>query len=354
VSAGAQPARACGACGTELAPAFLACPSCGKLVHAEALKVLAAEAESATRAQDTGAALAKWREALALLPPGSVQHARVEETVKALSTALDAAGVAPGAAAAPPAAGGKKRGKIYGALAALGALLVKFKVAVLFLLGKGKLLLVGLFKWKTLLSMVIALGAYTTVFGWRFALGLIVSIYVHEMGHVERLRHYGIPATAPMFIPGLGAFVRLKQRLATPREDARVGLAGPLWGTAAALVFLAIGLLGHHPSALAIAHAGAWINLFNLIPVWQLDGGRAFNALSKRQRALSAGLLWLLLVMSSESRENLLVMLPLAVAASYRATRDERPSEGDSGIFLEYTAIVLLLVVLAVMARAPS
>jgi hypothetical protein len=209
--------------------AFLACPSCGRLVHGEQLKALAAAAEVATRAGDTREALAKWREALVLLPPGSGQHQRILETVRTLSTVLDA-GAAQGATAAAglPAPAPKKRGPLYTAVAAVGALLLKFKFAIIFLLAKGKLLLAGLFQAKTMLSMVIAVGVYAALWGWKFAVGLIASIYVHEMGHVERLRHYGIKASAPMFIPGFGAFVRLKQYPSSPREDAQIGLAGPL------------------------------------------------------------------------------------------------------------------------------
>jgi Zn-dependent protease len=359
----ARPVRACKACGTELPASLLACPSCGRLVHADALKALAADAASATGAGDTRAALAKWREAQMLLPPGSRQRARVEETVKTLSEALDAGGAgagtgdagpsgaaAPGAAAGGGAAGGaaapKKRGKIYAGLTALGALLMKFKLAIVFLLAKGKVLLAGVFQAKTFLTMAIAVGVYAMAFGWHFAVGLIASIYVHEMGHVERLRHYGIRATAPMFIPGFGAFVRLKQHPASAREDARIGLAGPLWGTAAALAFLVAGRAGHHPGALAIARVGAWINLFNLVPVWQLDGGRAFNALSRRQRGLSAGLLWVLTLMGIDG-----MLMLLAIGATFRATRKDAPAEGDAGAFLEYSALVLALVVLMVLAR---
>src|SRR5439155_26028416 len=110
-------------------------------------------------------------------------------------------------------------------------------------------------------------------------------------GHVSALRRYGIAATAPMFIPGFGALVRLKQYPASPAEDARVGLAGPLWGTLASVAFFATGLATHWPSLIAIARVGAWLNLFNLIPIWQLDGGRGFNALSRAQRALCGTLL---------------------------------------------------------------
>jgi Zn-dependent protease len=358
---GASPPRRCSACGTELPAAFLACPSCGTLVHAGKLKELAAAAEDATRAGDKRVALHKWREALALLPMTTKQHAHVRGLVAALSAEVDALPLGgaptttPGASAATssaPAADGpapRKRGPIYTALAAVGAVLLKFKLAIFFVLAKGKLLLAGLFQAKTFLSMAIAVGAYTMLFGWRFAVGLIVSIYVHEMGHVERLRHYGIKASAPMFIPGFGAFVRLKQYPASPREDARVGLAGPLWGAFAALAFLVIGRHFHYTLAIAIARVGAWINLFNLTPVWQLDGGRAFNALARRQRAMLAGLLWVLAVMGVDG-----MLFLLAIGASFRAARKDAPEEGDNGAFLQYTGLVLgLVAIMLVAGRLP-
>ncbi len=356
MSAGAPaPSRRCAACGTELPEGFLACPSCGRLVHADALKALAAEADAADQAGDKSAALAKWRQALGLLPPSSTQHARVSERVHKLSLEVDTkkgdvdVESAPDAEPAAPAAerrAQRRRGPIYSALAAIGAALVKFKFAVLFLLAKGKLLLAGLLQAKTFLSMAIAVGVYAMAFGWRFAVGLIASIYVHEMGHVERLRHYGIPATAPMFIPGFGAFVRLNQRPATPREDARVGLAGPLWGLGAALVFLAVGHFAELKTCVAIARIGAWINLFNLTPVWQLDGGRAFNALSRTQRGMIAGLLWVLSLLRIDG-----MLFLLAIGATWRASRPDAPEEGDNGAFLEYTAIALALVAIVVVAK---
>src|SRR6185295_17858045 len=220
---------------------------------------------------------------------------------------------------------------------AVGALLAKFKWVVLFLLGKGKILLAGLLKAPTFLSMALALGVYATAFGWKFALGLVVSIYVHEMGHVVWLRRYGIPATAPMFIPGLGAFVRLKAHPATVIEDARVGLAGPVWGAAAAIVSLLLGAALDHPLLRAVAQAGAWINLFNLIPIWQLDGGRAFSALSQRQRGLVAGVLWLMALAGADS-----VFFLLAIAATFRAAgKGNAPAAGDGRTLWTYLALAV-------------
>src|SRR4029079_13484890 len=94
----------------------------------------------------------------------------------------------------------------------------------------------------TVLSMLLSLGVYWTAWGWKFALGIVLSIYVHEMGHVIVLGRYGFRATAPMFIPGLGALVRLRQHVVNPREDAEIGLAGPIYGLGAALVALGLWL----------------------------------------------------------------------------------------------------------------
>jgi Zn-dependent protease len=85
-------------------------------------------------------------------------------------------------------------------------------------------------KASTFASMFAFFGVYWSAYGWPLALGLVMSIYIHEMGHVVRLRRLGIAAGAPRFIPGVGAVVMLKQHVSDPLIDARIGLAGPLWG----------------------------------------------------------------------------------------------------------------------------
>src|SRR5256885_15722313 len=218
----------CPDCGAQVAPALLACPACHRLVHADALKRLAADAEQAKQTGDTSAELAAWRQALEFLPPDTAQHQTVAARVAELSRAVDRqpAGAKHGSRLGKGAAGG---------LGALGVLLAKFKFALLFVITKAKLLLLGLTKASTLLSMLLSMSVYWTLWGWKFAAGFVVSIYIHEMGHVQALTHYGIKATAPMFIPGVGAFIRLKQYPTDRREDARVGLAGPIWGAGAAI-----------------------------------------------------------------------------------------------------------------------
>jgi Zn-dependent protease len=227
----------------------------------------------------------------------------------------------------------------------LGLLLWKFKFLAVFVLTKAKLLLLGLTKASTLFSMLLSFGVYWTVWGWKFALGLVASIYVHEMGHVAALRHYGIKATAPMFIPGLGAIVRLRQYPANPREDARVGLAGPVWGLGAALVSYAVFLGTGEPFWAATARVGAWINLFNLLPIWQLDGGRGFRALTAAQRWVVVVAIAVMLLLTSE---GLLILLLLV--AGFRALRPDRVKEPDRFTLLQFT---LLIVALSLLCKLP-
>src|SRR5258707_15404392 len=101
------------------------------------------------------------------------------------------------------------------------------------------------------------------------------------MGHVAELHRFGIAASAPMFIPGLGAFVSLKQLPANAMQDSRVGLAGPIWGFGAAALCLLLGAASGLEIFTAIGATAAWMNLFNLIPFWQLDGGRGVRSLTR-------------------------------------------------------------------------
>jgi Zn-dependent protease len=257
-----------------------------------------------------------------LLPPDTRQAEAVDARILETTRRLD--GDAPAAAEpSAPGAGG------------LGAVLL---TAVLFAATKGKVLLVGLTKLPTLLSMFVTVGIYASMFGWKFALGFVASIYVHEMGHVVALRRYGIPASSPMFVPFLGAFVRMRQYPATEREDATVGLAGPIWGLGAALAAAALWIALDSPLMAAIARIGAWINLFNLAPVWQLDGSRGWRALDRRQRWASAAALLVGWVVSEDT-----FVLVLTLIAGFRATTGEAPARGDRGILATYVGLVLAL-----------
>src|SRR5207237_9867331 len=157
------------------------------------------------------------------LPANSRQHQIITDRIERLGTATAAPKAAGGPAESTAAAGGAARAGGLAGIGALAMLVWKFKFIAAFVLTKGKFLLLGLTKASTFFSMFLALGVYWTVWGWKFALGLVLSIYVHEMGHVAALRRFGIRARAPMFIPGVGAIVRSQQRPANPIEDSRVG-----------------------------------------------------------------------------------------------------------------------------------
>lgn len=323
----------CQKCGVEFQATLLVCPSCHSLVHAEELKTAAAEAEALTSAGDWSKALERWRRALELLPAGSAQHAAVTQKINDLVRRVDDSGGL--AKDAPKKPAWAKAGT---ALGVVGLILWKFKFILVFLLTKAKLLLLGLTKASTFFSMFLALGVYWAMWGWQFALGIILSIYVHEMGHVYRLWRYGIKATAPMFIPGLGAVIRQKQYPASPHEDARVGLAGPLWGMVGCAVTYTIHLATNLEIFAAIARIAAWINLFNLLPVWQLDGSHAFRALSKLERAAIAALMVALWFVTAES-----LLILLALVAGFRAFSKKAPQERDTPVLLEFAFILITL-----------
>jgi Zn-dependent protease len=162
-----------------------------------------------------------------------------------------------------------------GALA-VGALIANFAA-------KFKLLLVTLPKLKVLTtsgSMLVSIAAYSLFFGWTFAVGFVLLLLVHEMGHVIQLRREGIKASAPMFIPFLGAVVAAKSLGENATAEARVGLAGPVLGSLGAAALIPVYLLTGDELWRALAFTGFFLNLFNLLPVVPLDGGRAMAAMA--------------------------------------------------------------------------
>lgn len=326
-----------------MAPSLLSCPLCRQLIHSAELESLAERARTAEAGGDVRDALVAWRRALELLPPGTRQSDAVQEHVDRLGRALESTS---SAARAPEAVHDRGRlGALLGGAGGLGLLLWKFKFVLGFVATKGKLLLLGLTKSSTLFSMVISAGLYWSVWGWAFGVGLVLLIYVHEIGHVAALTRLGIAASAPMFIPGLGALVRMNQYPASPREDARVGLAGPLWGLAGAALAIAAGLALDLPLLTAIGRFGAWINVFNLLPVWHLDGARGFRALSRDQRWICAGVM---LLCWAATEESLFVLL--ALGAAYHALSQPPPRESDRRALAE---LLGLLVVGAALCAVP-
>ena len=126
----------------------------------------------------------------------------------------------------------------------------------------------------------MSVAAYSLLWGWSFAAGFVILLFIHEMGHVIQLRREGIKASAPMFIPFLGALITAKSLGENALAEARVGLAGPILGTVASAACWAIAEATHSDMLLALAYVGFFLNLFNLLPVVPLDGGRAMAAMA--------------------------------------------------------------------------
>jgi Zn-dependent protease len=161
--------------------------------------------------------------------------------------------------------------KLWAPIAAFGFLLWKFKFV-----------LAAVFKFKLFTvagSMLVSIAAYSLLWGWGFAAGIVLLLLVHELGHVLELRRQGVPASAPLFIPFLGAFVGMKQLPDNAWKEAQVALAGPILGSLGAAVVWAYAEATDSEFLLALAFTGFFLNLFNLLPIVPLDGGRAVAAL---------------------------------------------------------------------------
>jgi Zn-dependent protease len=156
--------------------------------------------------------------------------------------------------------------------AAILAVLAKLK-AVLLVLGQVKLL-------ATAGTMLVSIVAYATIWGFWFAVGFVILLLVHEMGHVIALRREGIKASAPMFIPFMGALITARSLGDDALAEARTGLAGPILGSLGAAVCVVIWQITGHDYWRALAFTGFFLNLFNLLPVVPLDGGRAMAAMA--------------------------------------------------------------------------
>ena len=325
----------CPHCGTELAASALDCPSCHALINAGQLKELAATAADHSTRGQLVQARDTWLQALELLPTTSKQHAVITERVSELSKQIEAQ-----EGASKPKVSGPwwKRGFAIGA------------AVLLLAVGKLKFLLLGLTKASTFLSMFAFFGVYWSTHGWPLALGLVVSIYIHEMGHVAMISRLGMQTSAPLFIPGVGALVRLKQHIDDPLTDAKIGLAGPIWGLGAGLLSYGIFLATKAPIWLAIAQLGGFINLFNLIPIWQLDGARGFSALSQRQRAFAAIVTWMMVAFWGDG-----MVLLLAVTATVRAVaKGGAPADGDRRVLGTYVGLATGLAVLTAFTAGHS
>jgi Zn-dependent protease len=169
--------------------------------------------------------------------------------------------------------------KALGPLAVIGVMVAKFFAKLkFFLLPALKFLPILLKSGGTMLLMI---WVYTMMWGWRFAVGFVVLLLVHECGHLIVAKKFGLKVGAPIFIPFMGAFIALKEAPRNAWMEACVGIGGPMLGSFGALVCNSLGELFDAPVFIALAWFGYFLNLFNLTPVGMLDGGRIVTALSR-------------------------------------------------------------------------
>ena len=250
----------------------LACDHCHALVHAADMERLAAEARGLEAQSRLMEARDRWLQILPVIPAESKQAEWIRDHARELETAAPAAQrpQAPGSA-----------GKWAKRLAPLGPIAI--------VLAKLKTFAYLLLKLKFLLSFASFIGLYWALWGPKFGIGFAALVLIHEMGHYIDIKRRGLPADMPMFLPGLGAYVRWNGMGVSTETRAAVALAGPLAGWLAAA---ACALVWHQTGNLlwaALARVGAWFNVLNLIPVWIFDGATAARALRKAESALLLG-----------------------------------------------------------------
>lgn len=317
-----DPPRQCHNCGAPLALGQLACEQCHALVFSEKLAVLSHSAQQSEENGNLKLARDTWAAALPLLPSQASQRAWIESKLSRLDLLLQS-----GAAPPPKHEWAKKLGP-------LGPILI--------LLAKGKGLFFALFKLKFLLSFFWFFSIYWSLYGWAFALGFALLILLHEFGHYVDIRRRGLPADMPVFLPGLGAYVRWNALGVTRITRAAVSLAGPFAGFLGALACLLVLRFTGNPLFGALAGSSAMLNILNLVPVWYLDGGNAAKALAGTERYL---LLALALVLAVALWQG--PMLIVAAGFAYRLVRKDVPPMPARGIAAYYAFLLIALAFVA-------
>jgi Zn-dependent protease len=307
----------CSVCSRDLTTGVLECPHCHTLVHAGTLEQIASQAKESERQGGPLEARGRWLEALKLLPPESSQAEWVREHARQLALAPHPA---------PPTKSKNSWAKKLGPLAPVAIALSKAKV------------LLTLFKLNFLLSLAAFIGVYWALYGAKFGLGFVALIFLHEMGHFIDVKRRGLPAEMPVFLPGLGAYVRW-QALGVSRETrAGVSLAGPLAGFLAAA---ACALVWWHTGSgiwAALARTSAWLNVLNLIPVWVLDGGQAMGSMDKQERVwLLTSCVALGLMLDQK------VFFLVALGAGYRLFTRDLPPEPSRITTVYYISVLVAL-----------
>jgi Zn-dependent protease len=318
--------HSCPACSHWLPDGTLACPDCQALTYGWYLSQVAQSAQQLEAEQKWEQARERWGSALAWLPEDTQQAASVKQHIAQIDARLKAA--------EDQKARWTKR---LGPFAPVALFLLKIKSG-LFLL----------FKLKFLLSFLAFFGFYWALFGWKFAAGFMAGLAIHEMGHYIAVRRRGFKAELPMFVPGIGAYVKWYTQGATLEDLSAIALAGPLYGLTVALTFLAMWFAWHARIFVVLAYVTAWINFVNLIAVLWLDGAQATYALSRASRALIAGTCFLffgmaMTVLNLTGENTQWIFLIVGLCMVWRCFTKDEPEKPSANAFLYFQALVVVL-----------
>jgi Zn-dependent protease len=264
-----EPLRNCHNCGAPLSLGAIVCPQCHTLLHSEQLIKISAAAKALEERGELLQARDTWASALPLLPHDADQAQWIRGHIYKLE--ISARNNPDAAAVAPKYQWAKRLGPL---------------APIAIVLAKSQAFLLALFKFKFIFSLLAYMLIYWQLFGAKFGIGFVLLILIHEMGHFVDIRRRGLPAEMPVFLPGLGAYVRWQALGVTRQTRAEVSLAGPLAGLLAAVVCAALWFSTGDTIWAALARTGAWLNIVNLTPIWVLDGGQAANALDKTGRIM--------------------------------------------------------------------
>jgi Zn-dependent protease len=203
---------------------------------------------------------------------------------------------------------------------------------------KGKTLFLSIFKLKFLLSLGAFMAFYWTLYGAKFGIGFAALILIHEMGHFVDIKRRGLPAEMPVFLPGLGAYVRWQALGVSGQARAAISLAGPLAGWIASVVCALVWWKTGNSLWAALARAGAWLNVLNLIPVWILDGGQAVLVLDKTERI---AILTTCVALSFVLGESIFFLV--AAGAAWRLFTKDIPAQPNRAITAYFIGVLASL-----------
>ena len=244
------------------------------------------------------------------------------------------------------------------ALGWLGSAALAVWAVVKFGLG-GLVFLLKIPAFATLFSALVSVGAYSLFYGPWFAVALVVMIFVHEMGHVVEIRRQGMAATAPIFIPFLGAAIFQRSHPTTAVKQAQIGIAGPIAGTIGATVAFMFYTSTHNPVFLLAATIGFFLNLINMLPVWQLDGAWVLAPVSPWFQVAGLAAIAVLAIVFHFVSALLIIIALLGISSARAAFRNAKnpyytsvPAQARLALFGAWLALVLYLGVMTLQAES--